>query len=123
MASKILLIEDDEALSELMMVRLRAVGYEVFAATDAMQGIMLAHQRLPGLILLDLKVPAGGGLSVLENLRKSINTRSIPIIVVTGTADNEKKTEMRRLGIKTYIQKPFNTEDLLQTVASTLLPT
>jgi len=120
MAAKILLIEDDEQLTELLMTRLRAAGYDVCAAPDAMLGLQAAHSQQPDLILLDLKVPAGGGLSVLQNLRNSINTRQIPVIVMTGTADKEKKTELHKLGIRTYIQKPFKPEELLEAVAKTL---
>jgi DNA-binding response OmpR family regulator len=120
MTYKILLIDDDDSFTELVSARLQAAGYEVHTAPDAMMGLQAAHTYQPDLVLLDLKVPAGGGLSVLENLRKSIKTSQIPVIVVTGTADLKKKTELVKLGVKTYIQKPFTPEDLLQTISSTL---
>jgi len=122
MAAKILIIEDDEPLVELLSERLRAAGYEAYAAPDAMLGIKTAHLKLPDLILLDLKVPAGGGIAVLHSLRKSINTRQIPVIIVTGGADSDKKSQLREFGIKTYIQKPFSSEELLQAVAKALPP-
>jgi len=120
--SKILLIEDDEELVELVRLRLKGAGYEVSAAGDAMHGVKMAHQTQPDLILIDLKIPAGGGVSVLRNLRKSINTKHIPVLIVTGTSDANLKSQLLEFGIKTYIQKPFTAEDLLHAITGVLLP-
>ncbi len=123
----ILIIEDDEAILELIAVRLRASGYEVRMATDAMLGTKMAIQAPPDLILLDLKMPAGGGAGVLQSLRNSriassssILTKRVPVIVVTGASDPESKNTLRQFGIKTYIQKPFTPEELLGAIASVL---
>ncbi len=115
MNAKILLLDDDESMTELVGARLRAAGFDIRIAGDAPSGIQTAHQWQPHLILLDLKMPAGGGLAVLKGLQNSIHTKQIPVIVVTGAAD-DMKSRLREFGIKTYIQKPFQPEELLQAI-------
>ena len=121
MGAKILLIEDDESTVELLAMRLRGAGYQVSIAMDAVMGIKGVHQTQPDLILLDLKIPAGGGIAVLEGLRKSFLIKSTPVIVLTGTAEAAMKKRLLEFGIKTYIQKPYQPDELMQAIA-TLLP-
>lgn len=119
MATHILIIEDDESLVELMSARLRKAGHEIRVATDAMLGTKMALQTpAPDLVLLDLKMPAGGGLAVLKSLRGSVLTKHIPVVVITGNADAEAKAKLLQYGIKTYLQKPFTADDLMSAIES-----
>jgi DNA-binding response OmpR family regulator len=120
MGAKILLIEDDASAIELLMARLRAGGYEVDVAMDALAGVKAVRQNQPDLILLDLKIPAGGGIGVLEALQKSFLLKIIPIIVLTGTTDSSMKKKLLEFGIKTYLQKPYQSDDLMRAIAASL---
>ena len=106
-----------------MMTRLESAGYEVRAAPDAMLGIKMAHQLPLDLILLDLKLPAGGGLAVLENLQKSINTKLIPIIVVTGYPQSLENARGWLDEPLVLLTKPLDYPDLLRRLACALAPT
>jgi DNA-binding response OmpR family regulator len=118
--AKILIIEDDEQTVELLAARLRSAGYQVSFAADAMMGIKAVHQIQPDLILLDLKIPAGGGLAVLEGIKKSMHTKLTPVIILTGTEDAAAKKRLLDFGIKTYIQKPYHPEDLMKAISQIL---
>ena len=78
----------------------------------------MAHKEKPDLIMLDLNMPAGGGLGTLEHLKMSTNTKFIPIIVLTGSEDPELKKKVLDKGIEQYIQKPYEPDELIGTINS-----
>src|SRR2546429_7503235 len=84
-APKILVIDDDKTFTAMAASLLRSAGYSPVVAFDAMQGFMFAQRESPALILLDLSMPAGGGMQLLDKLRDSRQTQNGPVIVVTGT--------------------------------------
>ena len=84
------------------------------------EGIKHAHRDKPDLILLDLRLPAGGGLSILRNLKMSSETRDIPIVVITGVKREEIKDYAMREGAAGYIEKPYEPEVLLGTIKDIL---
>jgi DNA-binding response OmpR family regulator len=118
MASTILLVEDDESLSAVLRKRLAAAGYEVVQAGDGPSAVQAAHQARPRLILLDLMLPAGGGLFILEKLKSSSHTSTIPVIVITAMHDEDYKRRVLESGmeIAAYLQKPFRPEELLTVI-------
>lgn len=120
MGKKILIVEDDMALTRVLKVVLEEKGFKVLSSLDAYGGTHLAHKEKPDVIVLDMMMPAGGGLSVLRNLKESIHTNHIPIIVTTGTSDIELEKEARNLGVRDYIYKPYSQKDLVDKISSIL---
>jgi len=112
----ILVVDDDENLLRALSIRLKAAGYTVYAAMDGMQAVMMTHKREPDLIILDIRMPGGSGLTVLDKLRGSMKTRGIPVIMVTAFDDEETKEKVRELGAFRYFRKPFDTDELLKAV-------
>ena len=117
---KILVIEDDAALSKILFMLLSKTGYEVIIASDAMQGINMAHQQKPDLIISDLMIPAGGGLNTIKNIKLSTLLKFIPVIVLTALRDEEYKKKVLDLGIEAYLEKPYEPEMLLQKIRDIL---
>ncbi len=117
---KILIIEDEEGLVLSIGTLLRGNGYDVTFAYDAAIGTMKAHSEKPDLILLDMGLPAGGGLSVLENLKGTVSTSGIPVLVLTANALAEMEEKARALGAADYLKKPFDPPHLLETIKKIL---
>src|SRR5688572_23149937 len=98
MPQEILVIEDDADIRQGLCVRLRAHGYATEAAADSVTGLSLAQKMAPALILLDLGLPGGDGLSLLKKLKTLARTSSIPIIVLTGRDPAVHEAASRQLG-------------------------
>lgn len=117
---KILIVDDDPLIVRLLHPHLKAAGYEVLAATDAIQGIQSAIKDRPDLVLLDLQMPAGGGAGVFEALQKNIRTALIPIIFVTAVADGEVREACLASGAADFVIKPVEPADLLARIRRAL---
>jgi DNA-binding response OmpR family regulator len=116
----ILVIEDDVDLTEVIKRRLKDAGHMPLVANDPYNGIKLAQEEKPDLILLDLKLPTGGGLSVLRKLKTSSETQGIPIIILTGSRSAEVKEGALKEGAAAYLEKPYDLHELLTTIKNTL---
>ncbi|MCJ7800730.1 MAG: response regulator [Candidatus Marinimicrobia bacterium] len=116
MGKKILVVDDEPQIVRLLSQRLKANGYETFAAHDTYQCIKMAQEVKPDLILVDIKMPAGGGIQAFEILKASIYTSSIPIIFITAYPGDEVKNQVKELGADGFFAKPFNSADLLQKI-------
>ncbi len=117
---KILIIEDDEEFATVLAKRLQLNNYETIIALDTLQGISMALREKPNLILLDLLLPAGGGFLILERLKYSPDTLSIPVIVLSGIKDPERVLEAFEAGALDYIEKPYDPETLLKSIKKIL---
>jgi len=117
---KILIIEDEVDTAKVLAKRLSMSNFKVTVASDAYQGTELAHKERPDLIMLDLMLPAGGGLKVLENIEKSSETFAIPVIVLTAMKDEEYKRKILSKKVEAYFEKPYDFEELIKTVNSVL---
>ncbi len=113
---RILIIEDDYDLSALMMRHLQSADYDVLSVGDAIQGVQFAKKEIPDLIILDLMIPGGGGLNVLERVSGLPETQSIPIIVLTGVHDAATKEKVLAAGATEYLEKPYNPQELLRSI-------
>ncbi len=111
---KILIVDDDEALVRILSVNLALEGYEVFAAFDGMTAVMNAHKIKPDLIILDIRMPAGDGFSVVERLKLSTNTFTIPIIVLSALPKEDIEDRALRAGVTHCFAKPFDNGELLR---------
>ncbi|MBU4342690.1 MAG: response regulator [Candidatus Omnitrophica bacterium] len=121
MSKKILMIDDESELLKVLHPRLAANGYEVVSAESGREGLEKAIKEKPGLIILDLLMPRMGGLEVLDQLKKDSQTKSVPVIMLTGKEDEESVARAKELGAVDYITKPFNPEALID-VAKKYLP-
>jgi CheY-like chemotaxis protein len=117
---KVLIVDDDDQFALLMANHLRGAGYLPVTAVDAMQGFMFALRESPALILLDISMPAGGGLSLLGRLGKAVRTQLIPVVVITARQEAEVETEARANGAVAFLRKPIDKDTLLTAVAAAL---
>jgi len=118
--SKILIVEDEADVAKVLRKRLMEHNFEVVCATDAYDGVNLAHKERPDLIILDLMLPSGGGLMTLRNLRMSTHTSHIPVLVLTGMQDEELKKKILDMEVAAYMQKPYEISELVGTINSIL---
>ena len=113
MNKKILVVDDEPKIVQLLSTRLKASGYETFAANDSYQCLKMAREVKPDLILLDMKMPAGGGIQAFENLKSSVYTSNIPVIFITAYPGKEVIKLVKDLGADGFFSKPFKSADLL----------
>jgi len=109
----VLLIEDNEHNRYLLSFLLQQHGYSVVTAVDGDQGVELAAQRLPKLILLDIQLPRRDGYSVARELRENEHLRGVPIIAVTSHALVGDREKSLAAGCTGYIEKPINPETFI----------
>ena len=109
---RILIADDDLALSHLLERRLREQGYEVMVARDAIQAWQLAQREKPDLVVLDIHMPGGSGLAVLRRLKNNLNTRSVSVIVVTAAEDQSILQQVLALRPDALLRKPLRLADL-----------
>lgn len=118
MSKKILVVEDDTTMKEMLLYNLERAGFQALGATDGPAGITLAADEKPDLILLDLMLPERGGISVAQEIRKS--DPDVPIIMVTALAEEETRLEGFTAGADDYVTKPFSMEELLARIRANL---
>jgi DNA-binding response OmpR family regulator len=120
MKKKILIVDDEPHIVSALSSRLTKAGYEVSIAYDAMQGVRIAHQDKPDLIILDMRMPAGGGMGVFENLKSSTHTALIPVIFITSYSNEQIKNEVLEKGAFDFISKPFDGAELMNKITKAL---
>jgi DNA-binding response OmpR family regulator len=119
---KILIIEDDLLLSEILATFLNSAGYETSRAESSMHGISKAVAERPDLILTDLHLPDMIAVEAIVKLKNNANTSDIPVIVLTAEQDREWKHKALEAGAVEYFIKPISLADLLQLVATFCRP-
>jgi signal transduction histidine kinase len=117
---KILVIDDEEWLREMVTMALQQKGFDVVEAGDGASGIEIARQHLPDLILCDVNMEKVDGYLTLSSLRNEPVTASIPFILMTGLADNAGMRHGMELGADDYLPKPFTLEALYAAVDARL---
>ena len=110
--SIVLIVEDEQDVAIVLAKRLKDEGFEVIMAQDAYEGFSLALKDKPDLVLLDLMLPAGGGLGVLQNIRSSSKIMNMPVVVITGIKDAEYEQKVLKAGVEAYLEKPYDFEQL-----------
>jgi DNA-binding response OmpR family regulator len=116
MAKKILVVDDDRNIMELLRVNLSAAGFEVLVAYDGFQATNYAHQQRPSLIILDIMLPAGGGKSVLERLKLSNRTADIPVLAISALPQDNAMERIKGYEIEGFFKKPFKMEELIEAI-------
>ena len=115
--SKILVVEDDQTLLEVLKYNLDKEGYEVWVATDGVQALELARTKNPALILLDIMLPELDGLEVCRVLRREM---TVPILMLTAKTEEIDKVVGLEIGADDYMTKPFSMRELLARVRAML---
>lgn len=116
----ILLADDDKVQTLMLSTLLRGKGYMVAAAYDATYAFMVAMKSPLDAIVLDIQMPGGTGMGVLERLRASSKTMHIPVIVLSSSTDDKTVGAVKALGADEFLPKPVDPEQLLATLARVL---
>jgi len=116
--NKILVIDDDEDIRQGLSIRLKANGYSVVTAVDAISAVSVARTENPDLIILDLGLPGGDGYAVMERLEK-INCTA-PVIVLSAKDPYQNIEKSLYAGAENYLQKPPDTNELLSAISKAL---
>lgn len=118
--NKILVVDDDLAINELIKVNLELAGYKVLQAYEGTTGFALAKQELPSVIVLDVMMPEVDGFTVAQRIRKNDSTKDIPIIMLTALSQLNDKVNGFNIGVDDYLVKPFEMEELLVRIRALL---
>lgn len=118
--NKILVIDDDITINELVKVNLELRGYTVFSAENGEDGFALAKQELPDLIILDVMMPKVDGFTVAKRIRENYSTADTPILMLTALSQLTDKVKGFDIGVDDYLVKPFEIDELLVRVRALL---
>jgi DNA-binding response OmpR family regulator len=120
--SRLLIIEDDPDLAELMAITLRTAGHEVCLAADGATALQALRDRLPDLIVLDLMLPDIVGISLCENLRREhqLDAGQLPILMTSACDERDVAPLARSAGANDFLAKPFTPYQLLVRVHALL---
>jgi two-component system, OmpR family, phosphate regulon response regulator PhoB len=118
--TSILIVEDDIDILKLLAYNLRTAGYEVLTCEEGFQAVTMAKHRLPDLVLLDLMIPCLDGFEVCKELKRSPETRNIPVIMLTARSEEVDRIVGLELGADDYVVKPFSPRELMLRVRAVL---
>lgn len=110
---KILVADDDRDLVTALSIRLRAAGYDIVGAYDGDEAYKKAQESRPDLIILDVRMPAGGGFSAIERIKHALSTRNTPVVFLTAFDDEEMAQKARQLGAACIFRKPFDDAEFM----------
>ena len=120
MSAKILIVEDDPSLTELIKYKLESEGFSVEIEMDGEEGLYNAQDNAPDLILLDWMLPNLSGIEICRRLRRHKNTKNIPIIMLTAKGEESDKIRGLETGADDYITKPFSPKELIARIKAIL---
>jgi len=116
----VLIVDDEPNILLSLEFLMQQAGLEVATAGDAEQALALIQQQTPDLILLDISLPGMSGFDLLEQLRRSPDTRALPVVMLTAHGREMEKEKGMALGASDYITKPFSTHALMERVLALL---
>jgi len=117
MPKKILLIEDEEIMVNLLQRKLTQEGYEISVARDGEEGLKLIREAVPDLVLLDIIMPKKGGFEVMEVMQKDKELREIPVIIISNSGQPVELDRAKELGAKDWLIKTdFDPQEVLDKV-------
>jgi two-component system phosphate regulon response regulator PhoB len=118
--SRVLVVEDESAIAELISINLRHAGYEVTIASAADQAQLEVDRVLPDLVILDWMLPGQSGLALAKRWRSEARTKELPVIMLTARADEGDKIAGLDAGADDYLTKPFSTNELMARIRAVL---
>jgi DNA-binding response OmpR family regulator len=118
--ARILVVDDNPSIRKGLSLRLRANGYEVLLAADALSATAVLVKEKPDLVILDLGLPCGDGFVVMERLQNNDSLGSIPVIVLTGRDSEETRNRALQAGAVAFFQKPVDDGELLSAIRKAL---
>jgi len=116
----LLIVEDNPTHMKLATAILERFGYDVLGAVDAAEGLRMAREQHPDLILMDVMLPGMDGLTATRELKQDLATRAIPVIAVTAYLATNPEREARAAGCAGYIAKPYHHAELRAVVEAAL---
>lgn len=117
---KVLLVEDERSLTDVLVYNLERDGYEPFVAHEGKDGLRKAQTILPDLVILDLMLPGMSGLDICKELKSNPKTASLPILMLTSKSEESDQIVGFAVGADDYVTKPFSTKVLLQRIKALL---
>ncbi len=114
--AKVLIIEDDRPLAEVLAYNLKQAGYEVLTAHDGQDGLLQAQMKSPDIVILDLMLPVIDGLDVCRRLRADATTKDVLIVMLTAKAEESDELVGFSLGADDYVAKPFSVKVLIERI-------
>ena len=118
--TKILVIDDDKAINELIKINLELQGYEVIQAFNGVEGFAKAKQEEPELLILDVMMPEVDGFTVAQRIRQYPELSETPILMLTALSQIENKVNGFNIGVDDYLTKPFEIDELIVRVRALL---
>ncbi len=118
--AKMLLVEDDAALAELLVYHFRREDFDVKQTADGEEALLLAQENAPDIVLLDWMVEGLSGLEVCRRLRRMAETQNVPIIMLTARGEEEDRVRGLETGADDYVTKPFSPRELVARVGAVL---
>jgi two-component system phosphate regulon response regulator PhoB len=115
---KILVVEDDASLNELVCAYVELAGFNARAALDGSTALRLARERPPALVMLDLMLPDIDGFEVCRNLKADPRTAAVPVVMLTAMTQESARRKGIECGAVAYLIKPFNPDELISTMRS-----
>ena len=119
-AKRILVVDDEERVREMIEFRLRLFGYEVLQAANGQEALEIASREQPDLVLLDVMMPEPNGFQVCSRLKQHESTRHIPVVMLTAKAEAKDVTRAFNSGASDYVVKPYDPVVLQQKVVQNL---
>lgn len=117
MREKILIVEDEELVAEILEKKLKEAGYDVEVARDGEEGLNKMRKRKPDLVLLDIVMPKKGGFEVMEEMRKDENLKDVDVMVISNSGQPVELDKAKALGAKDWLIKTeFDPQEVLDKV-------
>ena len=110
---RILIVDDDDAMVDVLGRRLGRQGFEILVAASGEEGLAIARHRRPDLVVLDLRLPDADGFSICQELADSTETCSIPVIILSGMERPDIIRRSRAAGCQYFVRKPYDPNALL----------
>ncbi|WP_108652306.1 phosphate regulon transcriptional regulator PhoB [Dongshaea marina] len=120
MTQKLLVVEDEPAIRDMLLFLLDGAGYQTSSAEDFDSALSLIKQQVPDLILLDWMLPGASGLELIRRLKESSWGRDLPVILLTARGEEEDKVRGLKCGADDYVTKPFSPNELLARIQAVL---
>lgn len=114
--ARILLVEDNETIRDMVSERLEYRGHDVVSASDGIEGVTMAESERPDVILMDMSLPGLDGWQATQQIKTTAQTHSIPVIALTAHAIAGDRQKCLEVGCDAYIAKPIDFPQLLETI-------